>query len=269
MNPPNGPKIVWHGNLEDYFAKTGEKASGLSWCHKRAEEIYSKRKTFIDLPVIIGSGIIAFLNAGSSSLFTDAKISSVSLGIASLAVGFLQSVNTYFNWAKRAEAHRLSSIQYSRLYRDLTIELGLPRQERQDPEELLKSIKDQYNRLQEISPLIPAEVIQLFQKKFGTREDIGKPEELNGIHAISIYYLNSKDESPRRSSHSALQIRKPGGLQDIYEWDTSEQKTSEPKPSHPAAESAAPRRQVEENSEIHHDGGRHSENHSDAQNHVV
>ena len=255
-------KIVWHCNLEDYFAKTGEKANSLSWCHKRAEEIYSKRKTFIDLPVIIGSGIIAFLNAGSSSLFDDAKISSVSLGIASLVVGMLQTINTYFNWAKRAEGHRLSSIQYSRLYRNITIELGLPREERQNPEELLKGIKDQYDRLQEISPLIPEEVVTMFQKKFGTRIDIGKPEELNGLDAISIYSLDDKDESPKRTNIT-LQIREASGLPNLHQWNTSEQKASGVRKSSTTTESINGREHLETATEIHNDGGRHEENNTD------
>ena len=64
-----GQNVSWTITLEDYFAQTGEKANGLSIMHKRAESIFARRKTYIDLPVIVGSGAVAFLNAGSSSLF--------------------------------------------------------------------------------------------------------------------------------------------------------------------------------------------------------
>jgi len=180
-------EITWNERLEEYFASTGEKASGLAWVHKRAEAIYSTRRTYIDLPVIIGSGVIAFLNAGSQSLFSDPKISSVALGIGSLTMGILNSIGTYFGWAKRAEGHRISAIHYAKLYRFITVELSLPRVERMSPHDLLKYVKDQYDRLAEISPMVPEIVIHEFQRKFRNQKEISKPEEANGLHKIDVY----------------------------------------------------------------------------------
>lgn len=182
-------EIRWTEKLEDYFASTGEKAHCLSWCHKKSEQLYSKRRTFIDLPVIVGSGVIAFLNAGSSSLFTDPQISSVALGVGSLVMGIMNTMGTYFGWAKRAEGHRLSAIHYAKLYRFIAVELRLPREERMQPNDFLKYVKDQYDRLSEISPLLPTEVVAEFQRKFSKAEykTISKPEEANGLEAIKVY----------------------------------------------------------------------------------
>lgn len=182
--------VSWNDRLEQYFASSGEKAHCLSMLHKHAEALYSRRRNFIDLPVIIGSGVIGFLNAGSSTMFEDPKISSVALGVGSLVVGILQTINTYFNWAKRAEGHRISSIQYSKLYRFLSIEMSLPRDERMSPADLLKQTKDTYDRLQEISPMLPPEVIHDFKKKFGKETEISKPEEANGLEKIEVYVEN-------------------------------------------------------------------------------
>lgn len=203
--------ITWTNRLEEYFASTGEKAIGLAWVHKRSEAIYSTRKTYIDLPVIIGSGVIAFLNAGSQSLFSDPKISSVALGIGSLFMGILNSVGTYFGWSKRAEGHRISAIHYSKLYRFITVELSLPRTERMSPHDFLKYVKDQYDRLAEISPMVPELVIHEFQRKFRNEKDISKPEEANGLHKIDIYrdgydevreIRNAKSPSPSTKNSS-------------------------------------------------------------------
>jgi hypothetical protein len=112
------------------------------------------------------------------------------LGIGSLAVGVLQTINTYFNWAKRAEGHRITAIQYSKLYRFLSIEMALPRHERMPPTELLKQTKETYDRLQEISPLIPPEVIREFRKKYDRYKDISKPEETNGLEKIEVFVEN-------------------------------------------------------------------------------
>lgn len=187
MSEDINQNVSWNHNLEEHFASTGEKAHCLSWCHKKAEVLYSRRRNFIDLPVIVFSSVIGFLNAGSQTMFQDPKISSIALGIGSLCVSVLQTINTYFNWSKRAEGHRIASIQYAKLYRFLHIEMSLPRDERMSPHELLKFTKDSYDRLQEISPLVPPEIIKDFQTKFKNEKEISFPEEVNGLEHITIY----------------------------------------------------------------------------------
>lgn len=185
--------IHWTERLEEYFASTGEKANCLAWVHKKSEELFTVRKTFIDLPVIVGSGVIAFLNAGSQSMFEDARISSIALGVGSLVVGILNTMGTYFGWAKRAEGHRISAINYAKLYRFIAVELALPREERMTPHDFLKSVKDSYDRLAEISPLVPPSIIHKFQKRFKKISDIAKPEEANGLHKIDVYRVPGDD----------------------------------------------------------------------------
>ena len=186
--------IHWTEKLEAYFVATGEKANCLAWIHKKAEALYSARRTFIDLPVIVGSGVIAFLNAGSQSMFDDARLASISLGVGSLVVGILNTMGTYFGWAKRAEGHRISAIDYAKLYRFIAIELSLPREERMNPKDLLKKVKDDYDRLAEISPLVPVSIIHKFKRQFKKETSIAKPEEANGLHKIEIYKPTEKEK---------------------------------------------------------------------------
>ena len=198
--------IHWTEKLEEYFSSTGEKAHCLGWVHKQSESMYSTRKTFIDLPVIVGSGVIAFLNAGSQSMFEDARIANISLGIGSLFVGILNTMGTYFGWAKRAEGHRISAIHYSKLYRFISVEMALPRDERMSPHDLLKYVKDQYDRLAEISPLVPTTIIHKFQRRFKKYTDISKPEEANGLEKITVYKATAADEADRTPATMRVQI---------------------------------------------------------------
>jgi hypothetical protein len=199
--------ISWTPQLEQHFASTGEKANCLAWCHKKAEEKYSKLRTFIDLPVITLSSICGFLQIGSDQMFPNPHTSSVALGLLSLFVAILSTTQTYFKWSARAEAHRISAIQYNRLYRFISIEMNLPRQERKAPQDLLKDTKDSYDRLQEISPLIPSDITNQFKRNFEKLTSISKPEETNGIEKIQIYTENPLrkvesyiDGTPRESN---------------------------------------------------------------------
>jgi len=183
-----GQNVSWTITLEDYFAQTGEKANGLAIMHKKAESIFARRKTYIDLPVIVGSGAVAFLNAGSSSLFAgNAQLAATALGVASLAIGILNTIGTYFGWAKRAEGHRMSAIHYAKLYRFINVEMRLPREQRMQPGDFLKYTKDQYDRLAELSPLIPSTITHDFSKQMEKYMDISKPEETNGLNKIEIF----------------------------------------------------------------------------------
>lgn len=204
------PKSIhWTEMLEEYFASTGEKAHCLSWCHKKAEAMYSNRKTLIDLPVIVISGVTGFLSAGSTSMFSDPKSSSIALGVASLFVSILNTAGSYYGWAKRSEGHRISAIHYARLYRFISVELSLPRDERMQPNDFLKYVKDQYDRLQEISPLLPPEVILEFQQKFANEKEISKPEEANGLEKITVYRNDPEALESQDSRAPSIKVRSP------------------------------------------------------------
>lgn len=209
------PKAIhWTEMLEEYFASTGEKAHCLSWCHKRGESLYSNRKTLIDLPVIVISGVTGFLSAGSTSMFSNPTTSSIALGVASLFVSILNTAGSYYGWAKRSEGHRISAIHYARLYRFISVELSLPREERMQPNDFLKYVKDQYDRLQEISPLLPPEVITEFQNKFANEKDISKPEEANGLEKITVYRndVNYNVSDPNDNRSPIIKVRTPPRL---------------------------------------------------------
>lgn len=204
--------VSWNDNLEKYFCDTAEKANCLAWVHKRSEEIYSHRQTFIDLPVIVISSVTGFLSASSTNLFEgQEKLSSILLGVASLLVSMINTIGTKFAWGQRATAHRLSAIQYARLNRFLAIEMNLPREERMTPTDLLKYTKDSYDRLQEVSPLIPPELVSEFKKKFGSNVQLAKPEELNGIEPVKPF----RDILTIRSPTTVQQSQVGLDIQDI------------------------------------------------------
>jgi hypothetical protein len=187
-------KINWNVRLEEYFASTGEKANCLSWCHKRAEERYSASSIWIDLPVIILGVLNGATSIGSKSLFGDSQYASIGIGAVALLTSILNTIGSYFSWSRRAEAHKISSLQYAKLYRYLSIEMSLPRHERMSPSDLLKYVKEQYDRLSEISPLIPPQIVTLFKTHFKDATDISKPDEVNGLEAISIFKESFSDK---------------------------------------------------------------------------
>jgi hypothetical protein len=65
--------------------------------------------------------------------------------------------------------------------------MRLPRDQRMQPGDFLKYVKDQYDRLAELSPLIPTSVTRTFVSQMEKYKDISKPEETNGLNKINIF----------------------------------------------------------------------------------
>jgi hypothetical protein len=62
--------------------------------------------------------------------------------------------------------------------------------------DMLKTVRDQLDRLEETSPAIPDSVINKFKSKFGeTTPGVSKPEITNGLDPISVFVENGDSGS--------------------------------------------------------------------------
>jgi hypothetical protein len=53
--------------------------------------------------------------------------------------------------------------------------------------DLLKTMRDQIDRLFETSPAVPPVIVSAFKELYGENKDISRPEIANGIDPIEIY----------------------------------------------------------------------------------
>ena len=187
--------ITWNDSLEALVAEEAEKCGGLSWLHMECEKYFSLHTNFIALPVIILSTVNGFLSGSSQTIFTNPQVSSIALGIVSLFTGVLSTLGSYFAWAKRTEAHRISGIQYQKIYKFLRIELSLPKSERIAAKDILKITRDQIERLMEISPAVPELIVKKYKETFKDSLNVAQPEIINGLKKIEINkYVERKQE---------------------------------------------------------------------------
>jgi hypothetical protein len=119
-------------------------------------------------------------------IFSNSTNSSIGIGAVSLFTGVLSTIGSYFAWAKRTEAHRISAIQYKKISRFLTIELSLPKVERIQAKDILKITREQIERLLEISPAIPDSIQKSYKARFKDCNDVAHPEIIAGLHKVYI-----------------------------------------------------------------------------------
>jgi hypothetical protein len=184
MNNPND--VHWTNDLEDVMADLGERCLCYRWLHSQSEKRLSKLNDVFAIPVIILSTVSGSANIGSQAMFPSPQ-ASIAIGFLSIFVGILSTIQTYFSFAKQAENHKMAALTYGKIHDFLRVELSLPREERMAAKDLLKTIRDQTDRLAEISPQIPDQIIDMFKARFATSApDVSKPEITNGLDPIKV-----------------------------------------------------------------------------------
>ena len=199
MDSTDGHIISWNSQLERIISDEGERSLCYSWLHSKSEKWYSKLNTYLTLPVILLSTLAGAGSIGTQSLFNGSTTANVMIGCISLSVATLNTVGSYFSWAKRSESHRIAGTTYAKVYRFIVIELALPRSERISAKDMLKIVREQCDRLQETSPQIPDNIINEFKARFGTTTpDVKKPEITNGLDPILVHPSDVESPSFKR-----------------------------------------------------------------------
>lgn len=181
--------IHWSEPIEKVVAEVGEQALCYSWLHATSERKCSRYNNYLVIPVIFLSTLSGTASV-ATDLFAGWGYAPVIIGLVSISVGVLQTLNSYFSYGKRAEAHRISHQHYTKLHSFIVVELALPRDERMDAKSLLKVVREQAERLQEVSPALPHSSIDEFKAKFKDVKDVSKPTVANGIDRVEVYVEN-------------------------------------------------------------------------------
>ena len=229
-NEENERDIHWSTPLEELIAKEGEKCRGYAYLHQQAETIAASRNNYVQIPVIVLSTLAGVGSTASSTLFEGfEKLASIAIGLVSIGVGVLNTLGGYFGFARKAEAHHIAYLHYSKLFSWISIELSLPRHERMPPQQVLKELRSAMERLSETTPLPPKSVLDRFNVIFKEYKDVAKPAEVNGLQKIIIHRNNpllSKDEqTPKPIGFGTRNQPDPlgatSGRQEVLQTETS------------------------------------------------
>lgn len=173
--------IVYNKDVEHLLKCNAEECESLSILHRFSYEKYNKLSNIINIPVIILSSAIGFatgIDIGYAQM-------NIILGIGSIFVGIIKSIDTYFQLQKRAEGHRLCSLQLGQINKKIAIELALPRVQRINAKDMLGLIKTDMKNLADISPLIDQDIIDKYNDRY-KETNVCKPNIVNGLSAVNI-----------------------------------------------------------------------------------
>ena len=214
MGKKGGPRI-WHKQHEYVLRDWGESAACYRYMHYKAHTMFKRLSLRMTLPIIIISTVTGTANFAQETFPVSIRAYvPAMIGAMNLFAAILTTVLQFLKVNELMESHRVSSVHYGKLARNIRLELTLPIIERaHDGGNMVEISKGEYDRLIEQSPPVPSTIINKFEKQFPEVPSDGlkfnRPEIMT-IKSIKLYdserekYLteNVVNEFKRRLSNS-------------------------------------------------------------------
>ena len=198
---------VWHESNEVFFKALGDEAQLQALCHMKSHEEFSTRSRGYQLPIIILSVMCGSGNFVSTSFPDNQDTIILGVGVLSIVTSIISSVAQYLKLAEKSEAHRIAYVSWEKFYNNIRFQLSKRREEREELANYMSAVTNEYQRLQEISPLLPDKITKsiLWNKKKVIKQGMNVPVSLRNVKPtgwwdeekgdLTIHKLSEESES--------------------------------------------------------------------------
>lgn len=189
------PILIWNEQTESILSRWLYHCRIFGILHQKSHKYYKHVNWYFNVPIIILSTLTGMSNLAISSILPLQynTLAQVCIGSLNMVVSVLSTLLTYFQYPVLEVKHQQAYLSYSRLVLDLETELRLERNRRGDCRTILKQTKQEFEKLQESSPIIKRHIIQKFKNTYTIEEDVELPDSIvhfidtNVVTNISIY----------------------------------------------------------------------------------
>lgn len=198
--------LCWSDECEILLKEWSEKASCYRWLYNRSEKKYRRRYYSFSIPVIILSTLSGACSVGLSSYVPEEEqqMGQAVIGGVNIFAGILGTLQNFLKVAEQMEASRSASVSWSKLGRNISIELAIDPARRTNCADFLAVCRAEYDRLIEQSPLISDDIIANFKTKFKSYTAVAKPSICNGLDVCVIYKKPKATKQEIQSDHETL-----------------------------------------------------------------
>jgi hypothetical protein len=163
----------WSFEHDELLSTWADKAACYTWMHDATQRKFRTINMRLGIPVIVLSTISGTANFGISTIFPAGfNYGNAVIGTLSLITGVISTVSNFLGYAQSEEAHRISSIQWSKFKRTIETELSIHPDERRNASEFIKYARSELDRLMEQNPTIPQDIIDKFIHTFKKVKDV-------------------------------------------------------------------------------------------------
>ena len=202
---PTSPN-EWHPQQAKLLQSWAEIASSYRWMHNQAYMIYKKKNMWFMLPLIIMSTVTGTANFAQSTFPSLIRpYMPQIIGAINLISAIMTTIYQFLKISEFMESHRISSINYGKLARTLTVELNLPVKDRNSGgAECVKVSRTDIDRLIEQSPAIPKNVLLLYEQQFAGK-GLAEPE-IVVINKVDIY-TDTENNTANTVAEAGLKLK--------------------------------------------------------------
>jgi hypothetical protein len=180
--------IEWNDQQEKLLQNWAEISGSYRWLHNQAYGIYRKKNLNFMIPLIVMSTVTGTANFAQAT-FPEVIRPYVPqiIGAINLISAIMTTIYQFLKISEYMESHRITSINYGKFCRNITVELNLPVKNRSiGGNDLVKISRNDIDRLIEQSPSIPNKILKMYQAKFAG-QGLAQPEILH-INKVDIYH---------------------------------------------------------------------------------
>ena len=193
------------------MAQWADIAGCYGWLHDRAEKGFSMSNAWITIPVIILSTLTGTANFALSSFIPADNLqiknyAQAGIGAVSIFAGILTTVGNFLRFAQGSEAHRVASIAWGKLQRQIAVEVGISPHDREEGISFLQNCRQDLDRLVEQSPPIPDKVIAAFEKEFKDNLTLKRPDICHGLEHTTVFN-STKPRMMKMAAEATLYLK--------------------------------------------------------------
>tara|TARA_R100000773_G_C4211576_1_gene111035 strand:+ start:717 stop:1415 length:699 start_codon:yes stop_codon:yes gene_type:complete len=212
----------WSPEIEELLAEWAEVALCYQYLHNYSTRKYKRKYHHYQIPIIVLSTLTGTANFAADSYVPEnlKQGFSACVGSLNIAAGIMGTLLAFLKYAEIYEGHRISALAWSKLSRNIEIELALHDAKRKPCKEFLKVMRSEYDNLLESSPNIDLDIINMFNKKFkDDYPNVRKPVICNGLREIKPFYAEEvkPKEKPEPTPVRSEEEVEPQPVEDLQE----------------------------------------------------
>jgi hypothetical protein len=188
------PLLPWNSDDDRILKEWVDKSACFKWLHEQSYKIYKKSYLRQMIPVIVISTLTGAANFALDRITNVEQRSYASIGVGAFNIlaAMISTVSQFLKTSELKESHNIAAKSWDKFNRSLKLELQRCPDERSNKRELFNISMKEYDRLVEISPDIPNEIIRQFKILYKDSIDLIKPESTGHIISSKIYEPKAK-----------------------------------------------------------------------------
>jgi len=190
--------MSWHPKQEKLIKSWGEKALGYRWIHHRCAVRHSVSHTNFSIINIALTTLAGLGTLVASSEQENSQILLYVFSFLNLSAAGIASVHKFLRCGEQYESNMQTSKLFSRLARDISLELSLEPEDRMNAVEYCHKVREDYDKIIDHAPEVPSDIIKEYKKMMDEEDPnnkLARPEMANGKFKIYSSSERANDES--------------------------------------------------------------------------